>query len=78
MDVNWYVAEYLIRQRAADARARAAVATMLHQRNQHSRPAIGIARRLIDFGRMLTKGVRRVAAELSRALPGATHVTKRS
>ena len=78
MDADCYVAEYMIRDRLAEVRARARVAALLRQSNERSRRSNGIGSRLIDLGRSLVKGARKVARETSRALPSRTRVAERS
>ena len=50
-----YVAEHIIRDRLAQARARAEFAALLGEPNQGSLPASGPAHRLLEFSRTFVK-----------------------
>ena len=55
MEADEYFAERLIRDRLAEARARAEVAALYRQSHGGSAEAKGIGRRLIELGRSLVK-----------------------
>ena len=65
MDADWYVAEHIIRERIANAAARATVFAMLRESAPRRR---GVARRFTDLGRSLVEAARKAALELPRAL----------
>src|SRR5262252_7177864 len=66
-----YVAEHLIRDRLAQARARAEFAALLGEPNQGSLPASGPAHRLLEFGRSLVKRHGRRAAGIWQGALGS-------
>ena len=67
MDIDVYLAEHVIRDRLAEARARAEFAARLG-----SLPANGLGRRLLEFGRSLVTRRGRKAAGTRRPLEGGT------
>src|SRR5438093_10457071 len=56
MDADVYLAEHMIRDRLADARARAEFAALLGEPNPRSLPANGLGRRLLELGGRLSRG----------------------
>ena len=70
MDADVYVAEYIIRERLADARARAKCAALRGEANQDSQPTRGFWRRLLEIGRSFVKKHKRRAAGARRPLGG--------
>ena len=67
MDIDVYLAEHMIRDRLAEARARAEFAALLG-----SLPANGLGRRLLELGRSLVTRRGRKAAGTRRPLEGGT------
>jgi len=55
MDGDVYVAEYIIRERLAAARARAKLAALRGEGKQDSQEPRGIAHRLLELGRSFVK-----------------------
>jgi len=55
MDANTYFAEHIIRERLAEALARAELARLVRESNQGSRRASGLGHRLLELGRSLVK-----------------------
>src|SRR5262249_13944301 len=55
MDGDVYVAEYIIRERLAAARARAKVAVLRGEANQASRQPTGFTHQLLELGRSFVK-----------------------
>ena len=55
MYADVYVAEHIIRDRLAAARARAEFAALLGEPNQGSRRASGFGHRLLEIGRSLVR-----------------------
>jgi len=55
MDGDVYVAEYIVRERLAAARARAKFAAFHGEANQASRQPTGFAHRLLALGRSFVK-----------------------
>ena len=78
MDADWYVAEYMIRDRLAAAAARAAVAAMHRPSSDRRRGSHGVWRRFIDLARSRTAWARRLVLGISAVPRSGTHVTKRS
>ena len=72
MDADVYWAEHMIRDRLADARARAEFAALLGEPNPRSLPANGLGRRLLELGRSLITRRGRKAAGTRRPLEGGT------
>ena len=69
MDADGYVVEHIIRDRLAEARARAEFAALHYQSHGGSPDVKGIGHRLIEFGRSL---VRRRGLKRSKSTSGAT------
>ena len=67
MDIDVYLAEHMIRDRLAEARARAEFAARLG-----SLPANGLGRRLLELGRSLVTRRGRKAAGTRQPLEGGT------
>jgi hypothetical protein len=73
MDIDVYLAEYIIRDRLAEARARAEFAAVLGEPNQSAHRRSGFGHRLFELGRSLVKrrgrrpvGTRRPLGEAAR------------
>ena len=76
MDMDCYLAEKMMRERMADARASAEVARLLRDSNERSGRS-GVGARFIEAGRSLAKMARKVAFAISRALANGTGRTSR-
>lgn len=76
-DMDFYVTEYLIRERILDARARALAAAHLAEVNRRRSPN-GATARLTDVGREIVSRIWRLAREISHAMPGRTRIAKHS
>jgi len=75
MDAECYLAEKMMRERMADARATAEVARLLRESNERSgRHDVG--GRFIGTGRSLAQVARKVAFAISSALGNGTHRAK--
>ena len=72
MDPDVYLAEHMIRERLARARARAELAALLGELNQSSRGKSGLGRRLVELCRSLVNRRGRPAAGARRPLEGGT------
>jgi len=73
MDVECYLAQQMMRERIAEARANAEIARVLRESNERSgRYGVGA-----QTGRSLAKTVRKVALAVSSALANGAHVAKR-
>ena len=70
MDGDVYVAEYIIRDRLAEARARAKVAALHGEANQDAPRANGIGHRLLEFARSVVKKGGRMGAGARQPLGG--------
>jgi hypothetical protein len=70
MDADVYFAEHIIRDRLAEARARAKFAALLGEPHQGSLRARGFGHRLLELGRSLVKRHGRKAAGSRRPLGG--------
>jgi hypothetical protein len=77
MDADWYVLEYMVRDRLIDDRAKARVAALLAQAN-HSRRPRSVRTRLMGLGRELVNTVRKATAEIPHSLPGRPRMAKHS
>jgi hypothetical protein len=55
MDADVYFAEYLIRERVAEVRARAEFAALLGDPNQSALRTSGLGHRLLELGRSLVR-----------------------
>jgi hypothetical protein len=75
MDADVYFAEYLIRERLAEARARAEFAALLGEPSRGSPRAPGFAYGLFELGRSLLKRRGRRVAGTRRPLEGGRSMT---
>ena len=76
MDSEWYLIEYLIRDRLTDARARARTAALLRQANDSPRSKRDA--RLAALGGVLGRNARKVGAAIAHALRGRARIAKGS
>jgi hypothetical protein len=76
-DMDFYVTEYLIRERINDARTRALAAACLAEANRRRSPNRGAAR-FRDLGREIVSRIRKLMGEISHAMPGRTRIAKHS
>ena len=72
MDADVYLAEHMIRERLARARARAELAARLGELNHGSRGTSGLAHRLVELCRSLVNRHGRRAAGARRPHEGGT------
>ena len=75
MDAESYLVEHIMRVRMAEIQARAELARLLREANEHPRQD-GIARQLTETGRALVMTARKIAFAISRALSNGMHVAK--
>ena len=75
MDVECYLAQMMMRERIADARANAAVERVLRESNERS-GRYGVGGRFVGTRRSLVKTARKVAFAISSALTNGRHVAK--
>ena len=72
MEADVYLAEHIIRERRAEAQARAELARLFGEASQGSPRARGLGQRLVELGRSLVNRRARRAVGARRPLEGGT------
>ena len=75
MDADYYVIEFMVRERLLQARERGRVAALLMDA-KHGQGQDPVETRFTHLRRELVNGIRKVAGEIFHALPGRTRIAK--
>ena len=75
MDADYYVIEFMVRERLLAAREKGRVAALL-MNARRGQDGSAVETRLTHLRRELANGVRKVAGEILHAIPGRTQIAK--